>query len=260
MVPFVPETPLALRYRALPQAIQESNHEIRIFMPKWGVINERRNQLHEVIRLSGLNIIVNDQDHSLQLKVASLQPAKLQIYFIDNEDYFRRKGIGRDSKGREYANNGERAVFFARGVLETIKKLGWTPDVIHCVGWVSAVAPLMLKKAFIDEPAFSDVKVVYSATKKLLTRDVGKNFLKSLAYRDVSMNDVADICDKEVLFDQLQMMAIKYSDGLILEDKDVSPSVVEYAKSLGLPVLPYQTAGKCARAYAEFYESVSSKE
>lgn len=257
MVPFVPDTSLALRYRSLPQAIQENGHEIRTFMPKWGLINERRNQLHEVIRLSGMNIIMNDQDHTLQLKVASIQPARMQIYFIDNEDYFRKKGIGRDSKGREYANNGERAIFFARGVLETVKKLGWIPDLIHCVGWTSAITPLMVKKAFCEEPTFADVKVVYSATCPVLERTAGKNFIKSLPFRDVTPNDIADIATRDVTFDQLQMIAVKYSDGLILEDENVSQSVIDYAKSLGLPILTYQSDGDCAKAYDEFYEEIA---
>ncbi|MCQ2095140.1 MAG: glycogen/starch synthase [Bacteroidaceae bacterium] len=260
MVPFVPETPLARRYRILPQAIQESNHEIRTFMPKWGVINERRNQLHEVIRLSGMNLIMNEQDHTLQLKVASIQPARMQIYFIDNEDFFRKKGIGRDSKGREYANNGDRTIFFARGVLETIKKLGWSPDIIHCVGWTSTLTPLMVKRAFNDEPAYAGVKVIYSATAPALERPAGKNFMKSLVYKDITANDIADISTNDVSFDQLQMIALKYSDGLILEDDNVSQCVIDYAKSIGLPVLPYQPSDDCKQVYEEFYELVANRE
>ncbi len=260
MVPFVPETPLARRYRILPQAVQENNHEIRTFMPKWGVINERRNQLHEVIRLSGMNLIMNDQDHTLQLKVASIQASRMQIYFIDNEDFFHKKGIGRDSKGREYANNGDRTIFFARGVLETIKKLGWSPDIIHCVGWTSTLTPLMVKKAFNEEPAFAGVKVIYSATRQMLERPAGKNFMKSIVYKDITAQEIADISTQDVSFDQLQMIALKYSDGLILEDEEVSQSVIDYAKSLGLPILPYQKSDDCRQAYEDFYEMISNKE
>ena len=138
MVPYLPESPVGTLCRQLPQGIQERKREIRAFMPKYGCINERKNQLHEVIRLSGMNIIISDVDRPLVIKVASISSARIQVYFIDNEDYFRRKDIYRDSEGRFFADNGERAIFYARGVLETVKKLRWAPDIIHCHGSVFA--------------------------------------------------------------------------------------------------------------------------
>lgn len=256
MSPFVPDTTMAKRFRQLPQAIQESGCEIRTFMPKWGIINERRNQLHEVIRLSGMNIIINSADHSLLIKVASIQPARMQIYFIDNDEYFRKKGMGKDLKGKDYANNGERAVFYARGVLETVKKLGWIPDVVHCSGWVSAIAPLLIRTSYADEPAFMNTKIVYSATQPMLEKNMGKTFPKSLFYKTTSEENVADIISPNTTFDDLQKMALKFSDGLILEDENVSQEVVDYAKSLGLPVLGVQPLEGCKAAYAEFYNKV----
>ena len=147
MVPFVPETDMAQMGRYLPQATQEKSREIRSFMPKWGIINERRNQLHEVIRLSGINIVVDDTDHPLVIKVASITAARMQIYFIDNDDFFSGRGMGTDADGNEYSDNAERAAFYARGVLETIKKLKWSPDIIHCIGWMSSFVPLYIKTA-----------------------------------------------------------------------------------------------------------------
>ena len=128
------ETPIRLRNRQLPEFFQSQGFETRTFMPKFGEINERRNQLHEVIRLSGINLIISDADHPLLIKVASIQSARIQIYFIDNDVYFhRRKGVV-DANGKEYKDNDERCIFFARGTLETMKKLRWTPDVIYCSG------------------------------------------------------------------------------------------------------------------------------
>lgn len=163
LLPYVPESAMATAGRKLPQAIQDGGREIRTFMPKWGNINERRNQLHEVIRLSGLNIVIDDTDHPLIIKVASIQAARMQVYFIDNDDYFHKRLMMTDEDGKEYEDNAERAIFYARGVLETLKKLRWSPDVIVCQGWMSAVVPLYIKTAYRDEASFINSKVVFSA-------------------------------------------------------------------------------------------------
>ena len=162
ITPYVSESEMANIGRNLPQAIQEKGREIRTFMPKWGNINERRNQLHEVIRLSGMNLIIDDTDHPLIIKVASIQSARMHVYFIDNDDYFQNRMQTTDENGIEYDDNDSRAVFYARGVLETVKKLRWCPDVNHCHGWMTALAPLYIKKAYKDEPSFRDAKVVLS--------------------------------------------------------------------------------------------------
>ena len=162
IAPYVSDSEMALLGRNLPAAIQDKGREIRTFMPKWGNINERRNQLHEVIRLSGMNLIIDDTDHPLIIKVASIQSSRMQVYFIDNDDYFQNRMQACDENGNEYEDNDERAVFYARGVLETVKKLRWQPDIIHCHGWISALAPLYIKRAYREEPSFRDSKVVYS--------------------------------------------------------------------------------------------------
>ena len=156
--PYLPESEQSALCRQLVQAMQERGNEIRTFMPRYGCINERRNQLHEVIRLSGMNLIIDDNDHQLIIKVASIPTARVQIYFIDNDDYFARKAVLSDDAGW-FADNDERAIFFARGVLETVKKLRWNPSVVHCHGWFSAVVPIYLKHMFADDPVFRDVKI-----------------------------------------------------------------------------------------------------
>ena len=183
IAPYVPDSIMSLIGRDLPQAIQEKGYEIRIFMPKWGNINERRGQLHEVQRLSGMNLIIDDTDHPLIIKVASIQSAKIQVYFIDNDDYFNKRQMEKDEQGEDYPDNGERAIFFARGVLETVKKLRWVPDIIHCQGWMSAVVPLYIKTAYHDEPSFTNTKVVTSLFTKSLSKDLADNFKRCVEFR-----------------------------------------------------------------------------
>ena len=197
------ETPIRVLNRKLPELCQSSGWETRTFMPKFGEINERRNQLHEVIRLSGMNIIIDDTDHPLLLKVASIQSARIQIYFIDNDDFFhRRRGVA-DEHGREYADNDERCIFYARGVIETIKKLRWTPNIVHCSGWMSALAPLYLKKAYADTPFFANSKIVYSLHTDSFNAPFNSNFADKLLLDGVTKENVKSIDGKLVNFDDL---------------------------------------------------------
>ena len=244
MVPYLPESPVGNLCRQLPQGIQERKKEIRAFMPKYGCINERKNQLHEVIRLSGMNIIISDVDRPLVIKVASISSARIQVYFIDNEDYFRRKEIYRDSEGRFFADNGERAIFYARGVLETVKKLRWAPDIIHCHGWISHVLPLYLKKAYKDDPVFSGAKVVLS-----LYDDTPAE-----TFKDVPLPEKAGGME-------LAQLAAQYSDGIILGSAGVDPALQAYVRELGKPILPFDAAsladGSYMDQYNAFYDSLS---
>ena len=212
MTPYVPDSELAAMGRELPQEIQEKGREIRTFMPKWGNINERRNQLHEVIRLSGMNLIIDDTDHPLIIKVASIQAARMQVYFIDNDDYFLKRLMALDENGKEYEDNSERAIFYARGVLETVKKLRWVPDVIHCQGWMSALVPLYVKTAYKEEPSFRDSKIVYSMSSEGLKQSMGTNFGNCITFRDVNASVLEDF-SPEVTYDELNKLAINYSDG-----------------------------------------------
>jgi len=259
MTPFDAETPKAKVGRYLPQYIQDARNEIRIFTPKWGDINERRNQLHEVIRLSGMNLIIDETDHPLIIKVASLPSARMQIYFIDNDDYFMKRGMITDEDGNEYEDNGERAIFYARGVLETVKKLRWTPEVVHVHGWISALAPLYIKKAFADEPSFRDCKVVTSVSSPEFANDLGKHSRDCIPFKDAKATDL-DVIKDSYTYNDLMKLAVKFSDGVVLDDPDVDPSVIEYAKSLGIPVLDYVPLEEMKAAYNKFYDKVLGNE
>lgn len=257
IMPYVPESELSLMGRKLPQAIQEKSREIRTFMPKWGNINERRNQLHEVIRLSGMNLIIDETDHPLIIKVASIQAARMQVYFIDNDDYFMKRQMAADENGKEYEDNGERAIFYARGVLETVKKLRWVPDVIHCQGWMTAVAPLYIKTAYKDEPSFRDAKVVYSLFGDELKLPMGTNFGNCIQFRDTDKS-VLDEFSPECTFEELNKLAVKFADGVIASSETVNTQVLDYARMKGKPVLDYQ-GENYAEAYADFYDRVWSE-
>ena len=253
MFPYLPESRIANLCRELPQGIQERHKEIRAFMPRYGCINERKNQLHEVIRLSGMNIIIGDVDRPLVIKVASISSARIQVYFIDNEDYFRRKQIYHDDEGRFFADNGERAIFFARGVLETVKKLRWAPDIIHCSGWISHVLPLYLKKAYKDDPIFSNAKVVLSLFDDTPAETFAPGFAGTLAFgpvkeADITLGEPADGME-------LAKLAVKYSDGIILGSPDVAPDLAGHCRKSGLPLLEYEEASFADGSYMDRYNA-----
>ena len=257
IAPYVPDNHMSIMGRELPRVMQEKGHEIRTFMPKWGNINERRGQLHEVIRLSGMNLIINDTDHPLIIKVASIQQARVQVYFIDNDDYFTKRQMEKDELGEDYPDNGERAIFFARGVLETVKKLRWIPDIIHCQGWMSAVVPFYIKKAYHDEPWFAETKVVTSLFTKTLSKDLGENFKQSLEFREATADLLKPYNDH---FDikELGKLAIDYSDGIIKADAEVNEELVSYATKKGLPILDYHE--DFGDAYEDFYKLICPEE
>ena len=255
ITPYVSESEMSLVGRNLPQAIQEKGREIRTFMPKWGNINERRNQLHEVIRLSGMNLIIDDTDHPLIIKVASIQSARMQVYFIDNDDYFQNRLQVVDENGVEYEDNDARAIFYARGVLETVKKLRWCPDVIHCHGWMTALAPLYIKKAYKDEPSFRDAKVVFSLYDNDFKEPFHPDFANKLLLKGISKKDVADL--KEPFdYTALCKLAVDYSDGVIQQSEHVNEEVIAYARQIGKPVLGYQSPEIFADACNDFYDQV----
>ena len=256
--PYLPEGPIADIGRYLPQGIQDRKKEIRSFMPRYGCVNERKNQLHEVIRLSGMNIITGDVDRPLVIKVASISSARMQVYFIDNEDYFRRKQPYRADDGTFFPDNGERAVFFARGVLETVKKLRWAPDIIHCQGWISQLVPLYLKKIYRDDPIFSQSKIVLSLYDATPSETFQEDFAKMVLHGGIKPSDT--LLEGPVDGMELAKLALRYSDGVILGSGDVLPDLVSYASSLGLPVLPFDGAaladGRYVDSYNAFYDSL----
>ena len=256
IAPYVPDSEMSLMGRDLPQTAQENGFEIRTFMPKWGTINERRGQLHEVIRLSGMNLIIDDTDHPLIIKVASIPTSRIQVYFIDNEDYFMKRRMAADEAGEEYPDNGERAVFFARGVLETVKKLRWVPDVIQCQGWMAGVIPFYVKTAYKDEPSFANTKVITSLFNNTLKGDFGENFKRCVDFRDAKA-EMLDKYNQPFDFMELGKLAVDYSDGIVEAGKDVNKELLDYAKQSGAPLLEYPGETDYGKAYAEFYDKIT---
>lgn len=252
------ETPIRMLNRQLPELFQSSGYETRTFMPKFGEINERRNQLHEVIRLSGMNLIISDSDHPLLIKVASIQSARIQIYFIDNDDYFRRRKGCADEHGVEYADNDERCIFFARGTLETVKKLRWTPNIIQCSGWMSALSPLYIKKAYADTPFFGNAKVVLSLDDEEFKTPFGTKFAEKLLIDGVLQNDVRSIAGLPVGYEDLMRLAIDYSDAIVLSTPTVNQRLLNYAQNSGKPIMPF--SGEDKNAYLNFYNDLLPKE
>ena len=262
--PFIAEeTPMRLLNRQLPEYFQGHGFETRTFMPKFGEINERRNQLHEVIRLSGMNLIIEDSDHPLLIKVASIQSARIQIYFIDNDDLFhRRKGV-KDETGVEYADNDDRVIFYARGVIETVKKLRWTPNVIVCSGWMSALAPLYLKRAFNDEPFFANSKIVLMLDDNEYEKPFSTKFTDKLRIEGISNTDVRSIAGFPVGYEELMRLAVDFSDAIVYATPKVNQRIANYAETKGKPVLAYEETedltAACKRQY-DFYQTLLQKE
>jgi starch synthase len=224
-------------------------------MPKWGIINERRNQLHEVIRLSGINIVVDDTDHPLVIKVASITAARMQIYFIDNDDFFTGRGMGTDDDGKEYNDNAERAAFYARGVLETIKKLKWSPDIIHCIGWMSSFVPLYIKTAYAEEPSFRDCKVVFTPSTHILTSPIPANMDGIIAFRNATISATQGLGEKK-LIPMLNKLGTKYADGIgFIEEND---TLRNYAEGLGKPCMQPIAKEEYGANYPTFYDNVWS--
>jgi len=254
ITPYLPESHMSKIGRYLPQGIQDQGKEIRTFMPRFGCINERRNQLHEVIRLSGMNLIIDDTDHPLIIKVASIQAARMQVYFIDNEDYFQRKSALLDKDGKEFEDNDERIIFFARGALETTKKLRWAPDIVHCNGWFTALAPLYIKKSMNEDPHFANSKVVFTIYDNDFSNVWGDNFKEKLKIEGVSDDDlkVLEKCD----YVNLIKLAITMSDGVIQGSETINPELISFIEASGKPFLSYHNEEEYVEAYNGFYDSL----
>lgn len=258
ITPYLPETEMSYISRHLPQGIQEQGNEIRTFMPRFGCINERRHQLHEVIRLSGMNLVINDNDHPLIIKVASIQPARMQVYFIDNEDFFQRKAVLTDTGGKMFADNDERTVFFCRGVLETVKKLGWAPDIIHCHGWMTCLIPLYLKTAFRNDPLFAHSKVIYSVYENGFSKSLSKNFVKKAGMDEISADEMSAY--SESTFEGISKAAMQWSDGVILATENVKDTLSKHAKSLDKPFMEFSGRESLVEAHSDFYDRVMAED
>jgi len=261
ITPFLEVSDISKIARHLPQGVQERGKEIRTFMPRFGLINERRNQLHEVIRLSGMNLIIDDSDHPLIIKVASIQSARMQVYFIDNEEYFQRKMVFRDVKKKYFKDNEDRMVFFCRGVLETVKKLGWAPDVIHCHGWMTSLIPFFVKTGYKDDPMFRNSRVVYSSYYHDLDETFTPNLSKKLKMDGVSAEDLKLYKDPTMV--NVHLAAMKLCDGIVKGDDLKNATLDNYLKKANKPVLAYQPFdddGNFVNSCTDFYDELLEQE
>lgn len=254
ITPYLPESEIAEIGRYLPQGIQERGKEIRTFMPRFGNVNERRNQLHEVIRLSGMNLIINDNDHPLIIKVASIQAARMQVYFIDNEDYFQRKYSLKDENDVEFEDNDERAIFFAKGVLETVIKLRWSPDIIHCHGWFTGMVPLFVKKTYKDNPLFANTRIVYSVYDDHFVNPLNPEMARKIAEDGINLSDISVI--NEPTFENYTKLALAYSDAAIKGSEAINPIIEKHIKASGMQYLDYQPKDSYIDSYFDFYNKI----
>lgn len=260
--PYVPESEMSNLGRYLPQRMMEKGMEVRTFMPRFGKINTRRHQLHEVIRLSGINLVVNDVDHPLIIKVASIQPARMQVYFIDNEEYFQRKAFLIDEIGEAFSDNDERSIFFVKGVLETVKKLGWSPDIIHCHGWMAALLPVYLKTQYKDDPLFNESKIVYSVFSDIPNGSLENTLKDKLKFDGVGDHILRHL--ENVSYDGLHKTAIDLADALVVGDASISDHVREYIDTKGSPILindndPDEYGESFETLYNEIMEGISAE-
>lgn len=239
--------------RNLAQYMQEQGMEIRMLMPRFGSINERRHRLHEVVRLSGMNIIVDDDDFPLIIKVASLPEARMQVYFLDNDDFFRRKGMFNDADGKTYDDNADRMVFFCKGVIETVKKFGWSPDIVHCHGWMTSLIPLYLKTAYKVDPLFQHSKIVYSVYSDGSEEAAADNFLAKATINNLTEDDLSAYQNAEGI--TLHKGAIAFSDAVIIGNEEVSDVIKLEAQEVDKPVLEYMKEDYLP-AYLDFYQTV----
>lgn len=257
VTPYTEETQLSSICRTLPQLMQESGNEIRIFMPRYGSINERRGQLHEVIRLSGMNLIIGNSDHQLIIKVASIAGARVQVYFIDNEDYFSRKATLRDASGNYFEDNDERAIFFNRGVIETVKKLRWSPDVVHCHGWISAITPIYLRRVFASDPIFSKSKIVMSLYDDDFRGALSPTFKDKLRKEGVKAADLVGLEDPT--YENYMAHALQYANGIVRGSQTINPVLDKIYQETDCPRLDYMGEELNSESYNQFYEEVLSR-
>jgi len=258
IVPYTGETTMGEVASLLPQKTQESGKDIRMFLPRFGTINERRHQLHEVIRLSGMNLIIDDFDHQLIIKVASIQKLRMQVYFIDNDEFFPKKQMFNDLEGNFMPNNDERMIFYCKGVIETVRKLGWKPDVIHCQGWFTSLVPMYIKKLYAEDPLFEDVKVIYSVFDNSFKGKLSDSLTEKLLFENLEKSDVARVKDSNI--DNLHQFAIDYSDAIVQASPKMDKKVLSHIKSSGKPFMEYPGDEDYIDAYQDFYEQFIEQE
>jgi starch synthase len=253
VIPYLPETEISSMSFETPRMVNKNGGQIRIFMPRYGNINERRHQLHEVIRLSGMNLVINDLDMPLIIKVASIPKERMQVYFIDNEDYFKRKATFVDEDGNFFEDNDERAIFFAKGVIETVKKLNWSPDIIHVHGWLASFLPLYLKTYYSNEPLFENSKIVTSLYNQGFDATLNKDIVEKIKFDDIPEEVVAHLTEPNYF--NVMKTAMDHSDAVIVASNEIAPEFEAYLKTVEKPVLKYHNKEELEHAYLDFYQS-----
>jgi starch synthase len=253
VVPYLAENEVSSMSYDVPKMINDQGGQIRIFMPRYGNINERRHQLHEVIRLSGMNLVVNDLDMPLIIKVASIPKERIQVYFIDNDEYFKRKATFTDEEGVMYADNDERAIFFAKGVVETVKKLNWVPDIIHVHGWMAGMLPIYMKHYYKDEALFENTKIVTSVYASSFEGQLNPEMINKVKFDGIPHEAIADLEDPT--YENLLKSSIMHSDALIIGSQSISPNLTKFIESSGKPFLPFVAKDKFAEVYTDFYKT-----
>ena len=254
VVPYLAENEVSLMSYDVPKMINDQEGQIRIFMPRYGNINERRHQLHEVIRLSGMNLVVNDVDMPLIIKVASIPKERIQVYFIDNDEYFKRKATFSDEDGVLYPDNDERAIFFAKGVVETVKKLNWVPDIIHVHGWMASMLPVYMKHYYKDEALFSETKIVTSVYGQSFDGSLDAEMINKIKFDQVPAEAIAEL--EVPNYENLIKTSIMHSDAVIIASENLSSSLTKFIESSKKPFLPFASKDKFAEAYTTFYKKM----
>ena len=256
--PYMNESAMGTLSGALPQLMQESGKDIRIFLPRFGTVNERRHQLHEVIRLSGMNLIIDDFDHQLIIKVASIQQQRMQVYFIDNEEYFPRRQMFHDHEGNFIENNDERMIFYCKGVIETVRKLGWSPDVIHCQGWFTSLVPMYIKKLYSEDPLFENTKIIYSVFNNGYKGKLSDTIIDKLLFENLSETDLSGL--KNLNINTLNKFAISYADAVVQASEKINKTVLNNIEESGKPFLEFPGEEQYENNYLNFYENFIEKE
>ena len=258
IAPYTGETIMGNVASLLPQKTQESGKDIRMFLPRFGIINERRHQLHEVIRLSGMNLIIDDFDHQLIIKVASIQKLRLQVYFIDNDEYFPKKQMFNDLDGKFMTNNDERMIFYCKGVIETVRKLGWAPDVIHCQGWFTSLVPMYIKTLYSEDPLFENVKVIYSVFDNSFDGVLSDTIADKLLYENLEEKDVEAV--KKPNIHNLHKFATDYADAVVQASPEMDKDVLAHIKNSEKPFMEYPGDEDYIDAYQDFYNQFIKEE
>ena len=252
VTPYLPQTNQALNSYQIPKSVNDNGGQTRIFMPKYGLINERRHQLHEVIRLSGMNLVIDDEDMPLIIKVASIPKERMQVYFIDNDEYFKRRGTLRDEKDKLFKDNDERMIFFTKGVIETVKNLNWSPDIIHLHGWFTSLFPLYLKTYYKDEPLFAESKIVTSVYSKDFDGLLSKTIQKKVSFDQIPSEEIQLL--KTANYENLIQLSLNHSDGYVVADDGALNKIEKLIESKDIPVMDFDQT-KEDKAFVSYYSN-----